>query len=607
MKQLAAAIALGTLLFPALVMAQAPARSAAAAQLRRDYYAQDPSRIAEDAKPLLKQHPKDLELRAWYVVGVYGTDRDEIAEQMKQISSASPWTLLAAAATAGFENTLDTKLDLCEKAIAGSGDNPDVLVLATAILRQAALFESNFQHPANADALKAFLGKYRSEYKRSANGLAAQAQSLGTVAQIEKDAKSTAAVRLAGRVLKSDPTNVAALLLKSQALVKKRDYQANYELLKPAARAVADSYPLHLAYWQAVLALPNAKPAEQKQEIEADAARIISAGKPSTQFAEYNLRQLDTGLPGLGTAIGDMLLERYPHTAVEDGVLLGRALASDSETNEGRDAQVAALESFLDRPQHDDTNLVNLANYELAYDLSSQENPDLDRLYRAELALASATGSEYPPLAAGVTRLADRKVHLPKLESLARTQLDAQWTRLQTDVKQVAGSELKSFLPRVLQSGPGGWLDALGWVELQEGKLDAALPELEDASKLSPQDPQIAIHVGTAYEAKGDGAKAEKTFRDALAMQYLGQGDDPALAALRELYIHTHGSASGVEDFMQPILVQDAARRKAAILAGRFNPETPLESFELASLGGKEVSSGGLKGKYLVLNFWATW
>lgn len=584
---------------------QTAAASPAAAQMRQEYFLGDTSRVVADAKPLLKKYPNDLELHAWYVIAKgYGDELAGIVDQMKKASPDSPWTLLASAATAGYQGEFDTKLDLCEKAIAGAKGDPDVLVLATGIVKQAALIESFSQKPPNADALKAFLSKYKGEFKRSSEGLAAEAQALDMVAQIEKNTKSTAALKMADAALKSDPTNVAALLLKSQILLKQKAFQANYDLLKPAAQAVPGSYALHQAYWQAVFALPNANAAQQAREIEADASRIIAAVKPSTSIVQMSLRAIGNSSPSLATTVGDLFLKQYPHSNVEDAVLYSRATAEEAVTEDARDAQVLSLEGFIARSKHYDTDLLGTANWMLVNDMTQQDKPDLDRLYQAELATKD---SSMGMPAAGIVKLADGKSHLPEIEALAASQLDAQWAKLQDNLKTTPDSQVKANVQSFIQYTAGTWLDALGWVELQEGKVDSSLPDLEAASKFSPQNPQIAVHLGDAYEAKGESAKAEKTFLDAFAMPYYGEGDHPAIKALRDLYVHTHGGDKGLEAYMQPIIAKDTARRHKAVLAERLSPEKPLKTFELASLTRTQVGSNGLKGKYLILNFWATW
>jgi tetratricopeptide (TPR) repeat protein len=574
-----------------------PTRSAAAEKLRREFYAQDFSLVAQDGKQMLPPYPNDLELRAWHVVGAtfsYSSDGlDAVVKEMKQSAPDSPWTLLARAALV----TGDRKenLDLCEKAVATDGANPDVLVLATSVVERMA------QWPPNPDELKKFVSEHKTAYERSANGLSAEAQALNTIATIEKDPKATAAVELADRVLKSDPGNVAVLLLKSGALQKEKQYEAAFELLKAAAKAVPDSYALHMAYWAAVMSLPDANEADQKREIEADATRIFSTVKPSVQIVEMALYKLDQTLPDLETAIGDLILKVYPDTAAQDEVLYYRANKDlpMAATDQNLNHKIKALEAFIDRPKHYDDQVLRMANNSLSSNLTSQENPDLNRLYQVVVAMEGDDPE-------GITLLADHKSHLPEIEKLATTQLDSQWTELQKAVKDTPEGQLKRSVQGLLSSA-GNWLDALAWVYFNEGKLDAALSKIEIASKLNPRDPGCAIHLGRVYEARGDNTKAQQSFEDALSKPYYGEGDHPAVAALQALYVHTHGGETGLDAYMQPILEKDRARRKTVILGEHLKPEKPIKPFVLASLNGKEVASEHLKGKLVIVNFWATW
>jgi tetratricopeptide (TPR) repeat protein len=580
-------------------------RSAATEPLRHEFYAQDFSRMTQDGKHMLPQHPNDLELRAWYVVGAANSHDsdglDAVIAGMKQSAPESPWTLLAVAATS---SDFKEVLGLCEKAIAKDTANPDMLVLASDIVRRASLRQSDLQHPPNANELKKFIAEHKAEFERSTDGLAAMAQALDTIATIEKDSKATGAVELADRVLKTELDNVAMLLLKSRTLQKETKNDAAYELLKTAAKAVPDSYALHMAYWDAVISLPDRKAADQKREIEADATRIFSNVIPSTQIIQTALGKLDQDPPDLGTAIGDLILKKYPETAAEDTVSYYRANKDlpMAEADQNLDHKVKALEAFLDRPKHYDDNLLKTANQTLIYYLTSQKSPDVERLYQAVVAVGGSAPS--------VIILADHKVHLAEIEKLAMTKLDSQWTALEKMIKDTPEGQLKGSLENLFSYGPGNpgnWLDALGWVYFNEGKLDAALSKIEIASKLNPKDPERAVHLGRVYEAKGDNARAEQTFEDALSQPYYGEGNHPAVAAFRELYVHTHGGETGLEGYMQPILEKDRARRKTVILGERLKPEKPIPQFTLALLNGKKVASQDLRGKWVILNFWATW
>ncbi len=50
-----------------------------------------------------------------------------------------------------------------------------------------------------------------------------------------------------------------------------------------------------------------------------------------------------------------------------------------------------------------------------------------------------------------------------------------------------------------------------------------------------------------------------------------------------------------------------AAALAAAPLVGQIVPNMPAPAFSVKDLGGKTITLDGLKGKVVVLNFWATW
>jgi len=88
---------------------------------------------------------------------------------------------------------------------------------------------------------------------------------------------------------------------------------------------------------------------------------------------------------------------------------------------------------------------------------------------------------------------------------------------------------------------------------------------------------------------------------------YYGQGDDPAIAPLREIYVKKRGNDQGLDAYMKPFLDKNQEIRKRNILSTRSPVPQPLPDFKLATLDGKTISSDALKGKLLVINFWATW
>jgi predicted Zn-dependent protease len=70
-----------------------------------------------------------------------------------------------------------------------------------------------------------------------------------------------------------------------------------------------------------------------------------------------------------------------------------------------------------------------------------------------------------------------------------------------------------------LQPRNGAFVDSLGWVYYQLGKLDLARKYLTDASELMPHDPTVLTHLGDVFAKMGDDTKALDRYRSALTYE----------------------------------------------------------------------------------------
>ncbi len=125
----------------------------------------------------------------------------------------------------------------------------------------------------------------------------------------------------------------------------------------------------------------------------------------------------------------------------------------------------------------------------------------------------------------------------------------------------------------------------------------------------------IHLELAVAYEATGQHQEALKHYASSL-IDYL---HDPARKPLESLFARVHGSIDGLNQYVldhvtQPktggsvalgvptVLSLDEAILKARGLSSGEAPE-----FNLKTLGGDSIRSADLKGKVVVLDFWATW
>lgn len=81
--------------------------------------------------------------------------------------------------------------------------------------------------------------------------------------------------------------------------------------------------------------------------------------------------------------------------------------------------------------------------------------------------------------------------------------------------------EAAALVRRALKSVPksGAYLDSLGFIYFKQGKLDAAIENLEQALHYLPDTPEILLHLADAYLGKGLKKKALQTLEHAVLLE----------------------------------------------------------------------------------------
>lgn len=116
----------------------------------------------------------------------------------------------------------------------------------------------------------------------------------------------------------------------------------------------------------------------------------------------------------------------------------------------------------------------------------------------------------------------------------------------------------------------------------------------EWSSKVNESYVLLAIKLGQANEAKNKGE----------AFIRAGKSTDKIRNAIKNLYIKENGKA-GVEKYIASLENEIKEKNKAAILSQIISEAAP--KFELKDISGKTVSLTDLRGKVVILDFWATW
>jgi peroxiredoxin/Tfp pilus assembly protein PilF len=145
-----------------------------------------------------------------------------------------------------------------------------------------------------------------------------------------------------------------------------------------------------------------------------------------------------------------------------------------------------------------------------------------------------------------------------------------------------------------------------GGALLQQGKAAEALPLLEAALSIAPVERMmgsvLSENHAQALAKAGDPAKALETIADIVRKN---KGKDAAKEALKIAYVRAKGNETGWEEYLKEIEAE-AKKNMVAEIAAKMIDE-PAPGFTLTNLAGETVSLEGLRGKVVVIDFWATW
>jgi thiol-disulfide isomerase/thioredoxin len=570
-------------------------------QIRAAFYNMD-----DDATLLDKMaavHPEDVELRHWDLA--LGT-LDKAHQALAEAEHGATWGSLA---RARYASPWERKI-LLDAAIKSAPDNTDVLVLATrqmqAIISQSTDTE---QKGAFREEVSAFLKEHAAAYEASAHGLAALAEAKWVVARSSpdkaaKDAENGEIEALADRALKLSPNEAQALLVKSSVLVAEGKKQENYELLGTAVTAGSDSFSVYQGYLSAVLSAPKLTADEKKRALLAATKLLLDMGEPNRYRVITLIFESQAAGPDTLAAMEESILKRYPNSSASDTVLYMQATMDDPTVALDPNApeKIDALQGYLDLPNHPEPLTVSQARAKLLTLLSKQPKPDTERIFK-EIKLQEVDGKFSDTSAFEV--LAEQKAHLPEIEVIAQKHLDEQPFRISEAM--LRQSDKQGFYDFAAASFVSPWQTALADIYLNEGQLAQAQEKIESSLKTAPRNLDAAILLGKIYDAKGQYAEATKAYNSALSIVYVGSDEHPAVTALRESYVLQHPDKAGLDAYMQSILQKDSERRRKTVLADRESAPSAIPTFTLKTLDGKTVTSEELKGKIVVINFWATW
>jgi len=145
--------------------------------------------------------------------------------------------------------------------------------------------------------------------------------------------------------------------------------------------------------------------------------------------------------------------------------------------------------------------------------------------------------------------------------------------------------------------------DTYAFILYKQGKFPEALTyqqKVYDGMKY--QDAEINEHYALILNANRQYAKTKEVVEKSILA---GKGSEILKAQLAVAYSKVKGSNAGYDEYVAGLYKQKNDAGRAKLVKEMIN--TPAPVFALKDFDGNEVSLAGLKGKVVIVDFWATW
>jgi tetratricopeptide (TPR) repeat protein len=211
--------------------------------------------------------------------------------------------------------------------------------------------------------------------------------------------------------------------------------------------------------------------------------------------------------------------------------------------------------------------------------------------------------------------LADSRLTVARAYYNSKTKLDVALDLVRQAVEQFRqpvptkdGAELPEYVKENAKKQLADALQLNGQILLEKGNGEQAIASLNESVKLLEKEENL-YDLGRAYNDVGKKDEAIDALSRAYA--YEGKRQQEAKASLEKIY-GSRAGATPLDKFLgeavdrQRTMVREASIAKAVREMAKTEAKD-APTFTLATLAGQKVKLQDLRGKVLLLNFWATW
>ncbi len=160
-----------------------------------------------------------------------------------------------------------------------------------------------------------------------------------------------------------------------------------------------------------------------------------------------------------------------------------------------------------------------------------------------------------------------------------------------------------TMLKKNYESAYDTFADTYAFILLKQNKPKEALSYEQPVYERSKgNDAEVNEHYASILKATGEEQKAKQVIETAIKN---GKSSESMNTDLKAIYTKTKGSDAGFGQYFTSLKNAAAIAARTALIKEMINQPAPL--FTLKDTSGKAVSLAELKGKVVVLDFWATW
>lgn len=298
------------------------------------------------------------------------------------------------------------------------------------------------------------------------------------------------------------------------------------------------------------------------------------------------------GRPDKAMSVKSMLIEKYPKSEIIQNEKYREFYQAATV-----DEKIAAAESFI--AEFDGGEIADYMKNSLISLLCNQNQFD------KAFAMIDKFGDK---VSSGIYNsvaysMLENNIDLEKAEQYAKKGADAARKEIDNPTEEKPKEISKSEWKKQKQNSLAYILDTYGQIQSKLGRNEEALVTLKEANNITKgKEADLNKTYVNLLVTLGKTADAKKQIES-----YISEGYASAelKEILKKIYTDEKGSADGFDQYMSKFESEAETKMKEELKNKMINEPAP--EFSLNNLEGAAVTSAELKGKVVILDFWATW